>query len=541
MIKYILGLCLFVQFSLQGQEHAWVYFMDKEDVTNSINNPSSILSERAIARKARHSIPIDERDVPVNEEYIAQIKALSTVSVLAKSKWMNAIHVLGTLSEIQDLQNLTFVGSIYYANHSLNGKRAVNSKETASFHTQKNKELLVDYEYGASETQVHQIKIHALHELDYTGEGMMVAVMDAGFPGVDQIGAFAHLKENGKLLGGYDFPDRTSSVYSYSGNSHGTHVLSDMAGFIEGEFVGTAPEAEYILFRTEVAESETPVEESYWVEAAERADSLGVDVINTSLGYSTFDNPDYSYSPSDMDGSTAFISKGANIAVEKGILVVSSAGNSGNDTWGIITAPADANVYAVGAVDSQGNYVSFSSRGPNANGVVKPDGMAMGRSAAIITPSNEIALSNGTSFASPIMAGAITCLWQAYPNRTNVEIMQMVRESSSMYTAPNANMGYGIPDFSVFATVYDDEDDPYEQQGIMVYPNPVSERITIQLGENENIALVKVFTVSGRLVKEQEIIAGEQEIDVSALKSAIYIIEVKTDTGRKQLYKVARR
>ena len=541
MIKYILGLCLFVQFSLQGQEHAWVYFTDKEDVANSINNPSSILSERAIARKARHSIPIDERDVPVNEGYIAQIKALSTVEVLAKSKWMNAIHVLGTLSEIQELQNLTFVGSIYYANHSLNGKRAVNSKETASFHTQKNKELLVDYEYGTSETQVQQIKIHALHELDYTGEGMMVAVMDAGFPGVDQIGAFAHLRENGKLLGGYDFPDRTSSVYSYSGNSHGTHVLSDMAGFIEGEFVGTAPEAQYILFRTEVAESETPVEESYWVEAAERADSLGVDVINTSLGYSTFDNPDYSYSPSDMDGSTAFISKGANIAVEKGILVVSSAGNSGNDTWGIITAPADANVYAVGAVDSQGNYVSFSSRGPNANGVVKPDGMAMGRSAAIITPSNEIALSNGTSFASPIMAGAITCLWQAYPNRTNVEIMQMVRESSSMYTVPNANMGYGIPDFSVFATVYDDEDDPDEQQGIMVYPNPVSERITIQLGENENIALVKVFTVSGRLVKEQEIIAGEQEIDVSALKSAIYIIEVKTDTGRKQLYKVARR
>ena len=541
MIKYILGLCFFVQFSLQGQEHAWVYFTDKEDVANSINNPSSILSERAIARKARHSIPIDERDVPVNEGYIAQIKALSTVEVLAKSKWMNAIHVLGTLSEIQELQNLIFVGSIYYANHSLNGKRAVNSKETASFHTQKNKELLVDYEYGTSETQVQQIKIHALHELDYTGEGMMVAVMDAGFPGVDQIGAFAHLRENGKLLGGYDFPDRTSSVYSYSGNSHGTHVLSDMAGFIEGEFVGTAPEAQYILFRTEVAESETPVEESYWVEAAERADSLGVDVINTSLGYSTFDNPDYSYSPSDMDGSTAFISKGANIAVEKGILVVSSAGNSGNDTWGIITAPADANVYAVGAVDSQGNYVSFSSRGPNANGVVKPDGMAMGRSAAIITPSNEIALSNGTSFASPIMAGAITCLWQAYPNRTNVEIMQMVRESSSMYTVPNANMGYGIPDFSVFATVYDDEDDPDEQQGIMVYPNPVSERITIQLGENENIALVKVFTVSGRLVKEQEIIAGEQEIDVSALKSAIYIIEVKTDTGRKQLYKVARR
>jgi hypothetical protein len=299
-----------------AQQDAWVYFTDKENVANAIANPLTILTQKAIDRKSDHNVAIDERDVPVNENYITQVKNTSGIMVMAKSKWFNAVHVRGSEADINDLLNLGFVASIEFADDNLNRMPTQSNSSNNKFNVE---DALVNFEYGNTQNQVEMISADVLHQMDYTGNGVTVAVLDAGFPNVNTMGAFQRLRNAGKLLNGYDFVNRTADIYAYAGSTHGTKVLSAMAGFIQDAFVGTAPDASYYLFRTEDAGSENPVEESYWVEAAERADSLGVDIINTSLGYKSYDNPNYSYTASDLDGNTAFITKGANIAFEKGL------------------------------------------------------------------------------------------------------------------------------------------------------------------------------------------------------------------------------
>lgn len=530
-------LFLFLIFSVWGmaQEHAWVYLKDKDQVGESILNPSSILSERAIQKKSRFNIAIDERDVPVNEVYIAQLKLQNGITVKAKSKWFNCVHVLGSVSDIAALTDLPFVDRISYADKGLNAKSTsiMASRNKANNHANKFLEQEVDFVYGQSDAQIKQLGVHVLHKNNFTGEGFLVAVLDSGFPNVDQMSAFERLRSNNDLWGGYDFVFRSTNIYAANGSDHGTRVLSDMAGFVDGQFVGTAPDASYLLFRTEDAATETPVEESYWVEAAERADSLGVDVINSSLGYSTYDNPRYNYSPADMDGNTAFISKGANIATEKGILVVNSAGNSGDSSWGIITAPADANVFGVGAVDTSGNYVAFSSRGPSADGRIKPDGMALGAGATVIGPDDRLVKNNGTSFASPIMAGAIASFWQAFPEKNNMEIMAMVRESSSRYQNPNSQMGYGIPNFSLPLTLLGIDISNAGDEWYL-FPNPSKTEFQVQFPMTYGSARLTLFDTYGKRILEKQINQDNEEISVENLSRAIYIVHVKVDGMRKE-------
>tara|TARA_R100001369_G_scaffold90306_1_gene129125 strand:+ start:12074 stop:13702 length:1629 start_codon:yes stop_codon:yes gene_type:complete len=536
MARAVLFLCII--FSVWGwaQEHAWVYFKDKSQVEASILNPSSILSERAIQKKNRFNIAIDQRDVPVNEDYIAQLKLQNGITVKAKSKWFNCVHVLGSVSDIAALTDLQFVDHISYADKGLNAKSNSVTFVGNEVNNHKNKflEQGVDFVYGQSYSQVEQLGVHVLHQNNFTGEGFLIAVLDSGFPNVDQMEAFDRLRANNGLWGGYDFVARSTNIYVANGNDHGTRVLSDMAGFVDGQFVGTAPDASYILFRTEDAATETPVEESYWVEAAERADSLGVDIINSSLGYSTYDNPRYNYSPADMDGNTAFISKGANIATEKGILVVNSAGNSGDSSWGIITAPADANVFGVGAVDTSGDYVAFSSRGPSADGRIKPDGMALGAGATVIGPDDRLVKNNGTSFASPIMAGAMASFWQAFPDKNNMEIMDMVRESSTRYQNPNSQMGFGIPDFSEALTLLGIDISNAGDDLWYLFPNPSKTDFQIQLPETYGNAHVTLFDIYGRRILERELNQGNEEISVETLSRAIYIVHVNVDGVRKE-------
>ncbi|SHI78673.1 Por secretion system C-terminal sorting domain-containing protein [Mesonia phycicola] len=511
-----------------SQEQAWVYFNSKENVTAAIANPISILTQRAIDRKNSHNISIDERDVPINEAFVTTIKNQTGIEVKAKSKWFNCVHVLGSVEDINALSSFSFVDKILFADTSLNNKIKTTEQEVF---TEKHLESFVDFNYGNTSVQIEMLHVDYLHENNYTGEGMLVAVMDAGFPEVNTLAGFSRLRNNNDLIGGYDFVDRTANYDAFAGSSHGTLVLSNMAGYIQNSFVGTAPDASYYLFRTEDTNSETPLEESYWVEAAERADSLGVDVINTSLGYSSFDNPNHSYTPADMDGDTAFITKGANIAVEKGILVVVSAGNSGNSTsFNIIAAPADGQVYSVGAVDATEQYASFSSIGPTADGRVKPDGMAQGSSATVIDTNNQVTTANGTSFSSPIMAGAITSLWQSNPNKTNLEIMQLVRESSSLYTSPTNQMGYGIPNFET--ALKNLSDTIYNQQNIKVYPNPVSKILYIQKQKQESLS-VKIYNLLGKLVYQKQNISSE--LNLSMLSTSIYIAKFEGENFEKSL------
>lgn len=525
MKKVLLVLFLIISGALFSQEeHAWIYFRDKANVEAALSNPSTILSEKAIQRKNLRGTPIDERDVPVNEDYITSIKSQDGISVKAKSKWLNCVHVIGDFQSISNLSSLDFVSAIEFANDNINNRSQEQDQRV------KNKlETNIDFEYGFAANQTEMLNTDFLHENDFTGEGFTIAVMDAGFPNVNTIGALNRLRANDKLLGGYDFPKRSENYNNPDLSNHGTLVLSNMAGFVENKYVGTAPDASYYLFITEIGPTETPVEETYWVEAAERADSLGVDVINTSLGYTLFDDPDYSYSPEDMDGQTTFISRGANIATEKGLLVVTSAGNRGDeDNFKIIGAPADANVLAVGAVTENREYAFFSSLGPSADGRVKPDVAAQGLEIVAIDEQNRLVKVSGTSFSGPIMAGSVTSFWQVNPSWTNLEVMQMVRESASFFSDPNPQLGYGIPNFAEAYSDFINETDTSDQ--FLIYPNPVQNVLRFNNKPNQTYNL-RLFDTRGQMVLQKKNI--QNEIDLSGFSRGIYIAMFEQNNSRE--------
>ncbi|WP_179319430.1 S8 family serine peptidase [Winogradskyella helgolandensis] len=513
-----------------AQEDAWIYLTDKPNASALVENPISILTQKAIDRKQNHNISIDERDVPVNETYISDLKSQTGIAVLAKSKWFNAVHVRGTEDDINALGNLIFVESIDFANKSLN----TLSRSSLIVNKTHTEDETIAFTYGDTQNQVEMINVDNLHLADFTGEGITIAVMDSGFPGVSTMGAFQRLRDNGDLLDGYDFVDRTSDVYDYTGSNHGTQVLSTMAGFIQDDYVGTAPDASYYVFRTEDAGSENPVEESYWVEAAERADSLGVDMINTSLGYQTFDNSNYDYTPTDMNGETTFISKGASIAAEKGILVVVSAGNSGATDWQTVGSPADSpNVLSIGGVDADGDYVSFSSRGSDAQvGYQKPDVVARAGLAYVINEYNSIVQNNGTSFSGPILCGGIASLWQAIPNASPSEVMDYVRQSASQFNTPDDFLGYGIPDLDLVRTTVLSLNEE-QLKDFKLYPNPVTTNLNIEMPSNVNQLEVSIYNQLGQEVLNQMITENSKSITVSGLVSGLYVIKLSTKNSSK--------
>lgn len=530
LLLYLTILCTPLTLFAQDQD-AWVYLADKENVATSIANPISILTQRAIDRKVNDGVVIDERDVPVNEAYITQLKQQSGITVFAKSKWFNAVHVRGTEEAINAVLNLPFVDSVDFADKSLNTSSRLESVQD-KFEIE---DVSITFNYGNTQNQVEMINADNLHVSDYTGEGVLVAVMDSGFSNVNTMTGFQRLRDNADLLGGYDFVDRTEDIYAFSGSDHGTKVLSDMAGFVQGEFVGTAPDASYYLFRTEDVFSETPVEESYWVEAAERADSLGVDLINTSLGYRVFDNPNYDYTPEEMNGETAFITRGATIAVQKGIVVVISAGNAGAIEWQTVSAPADAaEVLSIGAVDADGVYATFSSQGSNAQPTQKPDVVARGREAYVIADNDAIVQNNGTSFSAPIMSGGIASLMQALPDATPTQIKQFIIESGSQFSTPDNFLGHGIPDLQlaldIGLSVLEQEREDFE-----LFPNPVSTKLTIRFPFGIEAAELRLYDVLGKQVLSQPISNTTNRIDTSELASGIYLLQIKSATISKTI------
>jgi hypothetical protein len=428
------------------------------------------------------------------------------------------------------------VSRIEYADKQLNTPPPTAAKYAQA----KRKEAVqVNFNYGTSLNQVQMMGVDALHQGNFTGEGITIGVMDSGFNNVQTISAFQRLRVAGKLLGGFDFVDRTADVFAFTGDDHGTQVLSAMTGFLDGQMVGTAPDASYYLFRTEDVFSESPVEESYCVAAAERADSLGVDLLNTSLGYSIFDDSRYNYTPADMDGQTAFITKGANIAFEKGMLVVNSAGNSGNNSnWQIVTAPADGFfVLAVGAVNSSGTLATFSSRGPTADGRIKPEVVAQGVNTVLVNETNNVVTSNGTSFSAPLITGAIASLWQANPNISPAQMLDLVKQSGSNATNPNNSIGYGIPDFSsALQTLSLDE---LSTSQIKIFPNPVENLLNIQM--NLPVANnLQIFDMLGRRVLSQSFNNPFFSVDVSHLPNGLYLAKIE-GFGLEKTYKIVKK
>jgi len=523
MKKITLLFFIFFTFLASAQEDAWVYFTDKPDAAYYFANPLEMLSQRALDRRTAQGISLDEKDIPLSESYRSQIIASSGIEVKAKSKWLNALHIRGTIQAIQNLENFAFVDRIEFAAENLNlsGRNANNSQSNGE---NKNLDTQINYAYGNSANQIQMLNGHLLHQSDYTGNGKIIAVLDAGFPGVNTATPFQRLRNNNKILGGYDFVNRNSNVYS--GSNHGTLVLSTMGGYVENQLIGTAPDASYYLFITEDISDENPVEESYWVEAAEMADSFGADIINTSLGYFTYNNANYSHTYSDMNGTTAFISRGANIAFSRGMICVVSAGNSGNSSNPHISAPADAaNVLTVGAVTATRNYASFSSIGPSFDGRIKPDVVAQGEAAFIADQVGNIGTASGTSFSGPITSGMVACLWQALPTKNNAEIVQLIKESAHLFTSPNPQFGYGIPNYSLALNNALGISN-FSSETFTLYPNPVHSIVNLTMKSDKKEAEILIYNNLGQQVLNVHLNETKTNFSMENLTSGIYLYKI---------------
>lgn len=509
-------------FCVYSQEDAWVYFKDKPNSAVFFANPLSVLTQRSLDRRTTQGIALDLKDAPLHQPYVDQIAASSGITVLAKSKWLNMLHIRGAQTDIQALLGLTFVDHIQYANHSLNpGGRVASDSNNLNYENKWSEanNTQINYNYGNSATQIQKLNGHILHQNNFTGNGKVVAILDAGFPGVNTTAPFASLRNRGLILGGYDFVNDSNNFYT--GYQHGTQVLSTMGGDATN-LVGTAPDASYYLFITEDINSETPLELSNWVEAAEEADRLGVDVINSSLGYFVFDNPAYSYTYAKMNGQTSVASRAVDIAFSRGMICVISAGNDGAKPEPHVGSPADATLaITVGSVASDRMRSGFSSIGPSADGRTKPDLMAMGTASVVATQTGNITTNNGTSFSSPILAGAITSFWSAFPNKTNTEIVQLVKASADRFNSPDNNYGYGIPNFQLalnnaLGTV------KFGFENIKVFPNPVNSEITFELPlANVNSELV-FYNSLGQEVLRRILKNTFEKFSLDNLSSGVY-------------------
>lgn len=509
-------------------QDALVFLTDKEDVAASIANPISILTQDAIDRKTLQSTPIDARDVPVNEDYITQLKNSPGISVYAKSKWMNAVYVRGTQNDIDDLITAGFVSSVEFMDKSLNFRPGGTIPDKFAIENQQSR---IVYNYGDAANQTTMIRADYLHEQDFTGDGMVVAVLDSGFPNVMNNPAFSSIVAEDRLLGTYDFALRQENVDGTG--SHGARTFSDIGGFILDQFVGTAPEASFYLFRTEYGPTENPVEEAWWVEALERADSLGVDVVNTSLGYRAYDNAAYDHSYEDLDGQTTIGARGANHAFDKGMILVTSAGNGGSSSFPTVGTPGDSpGMLTIGAVDSDGDYVSFSSIGPTVDGRVKPDVMAQGLNAAVVSQNGTVSTGSGTSFSSPIMAGAVASLWQARPEIPNGQIMQVVRESAHLFNNPTDEMGYGIPNFEDALTILLTLglEDQLRAEQFALYPNPVKTSVNVSFPNGVTEADVSLYNIIGEQILTVKISNVTNWINLSELGSGMYFATIKSNS-----------
>lgn len=528
MQGWLLFFCLMaVQgFSQTAPGKYWVQFTDKNNSPYSIHQPSAFLSQKCIERRERLALGFDERDIPVNEAYVNQVLALGNCALHNKSKWFNAITIVTEDSTlVEQIETLPFVLQVksvaLFGSHDgiSDVDKFTEENELKSF---RQDELCCDYsEYGPSLRQIEMLNGHLIHQWGFTGKGVDVALFDAGWGGTDQLPAFSRLRNEGRIKMTRDFVYH-ESVYNRS--THGTFVLSTMAGEIPDSLIGTAPDANYFLFRTEDPLSEFPVEEDNWVAAAEFADSLGIDVINSSLGYSTFDDETLNHTYADMDGNTTHCSIAADIAASKGLIIVNSAGNSGNGIWHYITAPSDADsILCVGAVDKDIQHAPFSGYGPSSDGDVKPDVVTMGQATVYAALDSTIATGNGTSFSSPICAGMVACLVQAFPRKLNMDVIHAVRESAHQFANPDDSLGYGVPDFlKAWLILANSQDNLVGDFDMLLYPNPCVDQLTMFLFDAKwcHIAY-EIYDAVGHHVFDGYGIVGDGEAGFMHLDDAI--------------------
>ena len=422
----------------------WVAFKDKANTPYSLFKPHEYLSHKALWRRAKQEILIDSSDLPVNKNYV-QLLEKEGLKIHATSRWFNGAIVIGQWADVE--KALTQHKDIFIDAQSIGFYREPNRYLYPNRITVDTNYKKINDFYGAGSNQIKMLNGHYLHGLGFQGQALDIAIFDAGFPEMRETPAFYTAFNENRILGTFDLVEGDTFVYDE--DSHGRNVLSTIAADLPHLFVGTAPKANYYLMRTEDNQSELIAEEYFWLLAAELADSLGVDVINSSLGYATFDDKKMNHAYVEIDGKTVPISRAAKFAAEKGILVVTSAGNSGQDKWKHITPPADVEtVLTVGAVDREEKYAKFSSHGFDTQPYIKPDVSARGASTIIAAAeSYDTRYASGTSFSSPIIAGMTASLWQALPHLSAQDIIYKLRMNSSKSNNPDYFVGYGVPNY----------------------------------------------------------------------------------------------
>jgi len=543
---------LVMQASAQLAPHKYlVRFTDKNNSPYSISNPSAFLTAKAIARRNNQGIAIKYNDLPVSPAYIDSVASTGAI-VICRSKWFNSVTIFTVdsiaLAKIHSFPFVVSVDSIWKVNPNSDKmispvKKFEEVNLSANAHcadissTTGGSMKVNSYDYGNATNQVTMIGCEYLHNLGYRGQGMTIAVIDGGFNSANTIHAFDSLWANNQILGTRDFVQPGDDVFSLI--THGMMVLSIMGANVPGVIVGTAPRASYWLLRSEDGPTENIIEEYNWASAAEFADSVGADVINSSLGYTTFDKPWMDHTYADMNGHTCPSTIAATIAAEKGMIVCNSAGNSGGSPWHYIGAPADADsILTVGAVDDQEHYAAFSSTGPTADGRIKPTVATQGQSTVVADGSVQGWTSgSGTSFSSPVLAGATACLWQAFPSLTNMQIIEAIKESASQFTNPDSLLGWGIPNFAAANAILTnikihnlENDNTFN-----IFPNPFSEVIYLLFYSSDTESVdIDIYDIMGKKVYSQENlhrISGYSYFtvsNISSLSKGIYMIRVAT-------------
>lgn len=490
--------------SLSAQDTYYVRFTDKNNNACSIDHPEAFLSPASIARRREQYIPIRQDDLPLTASYVSAITALADHMVY-QLKWDNAMLVRSAdTSFATKARLLPFVKSV--SPIDTHGPSTVHKTLDPPSDRGMQITTLDTGFYGASQNQNAMIHINALHQRGYWGDSVIIAVMDAGFDNINYNDFFSKVYAEGRVLYTWNYVFDTSDVYSAPiADIHGAETFSDIAANIPYRMVGTAPNAKFLLFKTEDTRSEKIIEEYNWVHAAERADSMGAKVFSTSLGYTTFDASDSMYNTTyaALNGHTTPMAIAGNTAASKGILVINSAGNDGASAWHYVSTPADGDsVVAVGAVAYDDSITSFSGRGPNSAGHIKPNVCAQGQAAAVVLTTGVTSTSSGTSFSCPIMAGAFACLREAFPSAPCMTIVDAVQRSGNFADSPNDDYGYGIPDFGL---AYDYLKILYPADTtatrVFVYPNPFSTSITINIGYILNGPInIDLYDLTGRKV-----------------------------------------
>lgn len=516
---------------MSQQQGYFIGFTDKKGTTGEIDHPETYLSQQAIVRRLWQGIAIDSSDLPVSSVYVNELKSYN-LTVSHTSKWLNgAIVMCDDASVISEISQLPFVKTVEMTKGFANASLAKQKLETIE--NQQTKSISTT-DYGDALSQISTVNGLALHEKGYKGAGKLIAIIDAGFYHANTLPLTSQLFDNGQIVGQCDFVNPAGSADElFEQYQHGMHVLSIIGGDGNGSYLGTAPDAEFWLMRTEDAGSEFPIEADYWACAAEMGDSAGVDIINTSLGYSTFDNSSFNLTYGQLDG-TSRISTAASMAVHKGMVVVVSAGNEGNRPWHYILTPSDAHdVLTVGAMTADSTLAAFSSVGPTADGRIKPDVVAMGHRCAIQGIPGTVVLGSGTSYSTPVVTGLIACLWQALPSYSAAEIIDLVKQSANGYTTPNPSWGYGIPDFGKALQMASHEISTSTNSWNLAV-NPVQ---TYLVAENKNVEsdavwAVALFDIFGRELYSG-INAGPVYVNdqIGRYPAGIYLLQLKGAQG----------